>query len=207
MNNNISKLAERIRQGMFDKDIRTISELERRADVGKDTVRNLLAGRTTSIRNDKLEPIATALEMTVEELNGATVVVGSKGTNGFIKAKRLLNEEIDRYGEFVIFPVSVIDTQDTGSYASLRMSGDSMAPMLKDGNELLVDTDQTNILDGQLYALSMNGTVVVRKLYVTPNNIQLRCLNPEYPQLDIKREDISGIEIKGRIMARVGKVP
>lgn len=76
----LSAIAQTIRRRMWELDIRTISEVERRADtvarrhgdtVKKDTVRHLLSGRTQNPRSNKLRYIAEALDMSLPALVGA----------------------------------------------------------------------------------------------------------------------------------------
>lgn|GEM_PF-1873179 len=76
----LSAIAQIIRRRMWELDIRTVAEVERRADtiarrngdsVKKDTVRHLLSGRTQNPRSNKLRYIAEALEMSLPALVGA----------------------------------------------------------------------------------------------------------------------------------------
>ncbi|MBL4906616.1 MAG: helix-turn-helix domain-containing protein, partial [Sneathiella sp.] len=70
MNPKLSLLSEVIRRRMYDLNIRTIKALEDEADVPRDTIRNVLSGRTKTIRANKLGPIADALKIEISELIG-----------------------------------------------------------------------------------------------------------------------------------------
>ncbi len=76
---------------MWELDIRTVAEVERRADtiarrngdsVKKDTVRHLLSGRTQNPRSNKLRYIAEALEMSLPALVGAVEADESASDEG-----------------------------------------------------------------------------------------------------------------------------
>lgn len=65
-----SPIAEVVRRRMYELDIHTFADLERRAGVPKDTVRNLMNGRSRQPRPESLRGIARALEVSVSELYG-----------------------------------------------------------------------------------------------------------------------------------------
>jgi hypothetical protein len=47
--------------------------------------------------------------------------------------------------------------------AAMRASGESMEPTIHDGDSLLVDTSQTNVVDGKVYALWYDGGERVKR--------------------------------------------
>ncbi|MDF2643454.1 MAG: peptidase [Pseudomonas sp.] len=63
------------------------------------------------------------------------------------------------------------------------MTGSSMADKIQDGSLLGVDRNQTQIVDGEMYALEHGGILRVRYLYRMPNGgLRLRSHNhSEYP--------------------------
>ncbi len=65
----------------------------------------------------------------------------------------------------------------------IRVDGDSMAPTLADGDEILVDRDDAagRLRDG-IYVLRIEGTLVVKRLAVGPGGrINVRSDNEAYP--------------------------
>lgn len=82
---------------------------------------------------------------------------------------------------------------------AVRVAGDSMAPVLRDGGLVGITTAQKNIVDGKLYAINWGGILMIRIVYRLPNNkIRLVCYNAqEYPAeiCEIGPE----IEIIGRV--------
>lgn len=64
----LSPLARRIRQRMLDMNIRSYRELENKADVPRDSVRHIMDGTTRMPRGEKMQRIAEALNMSVDEL-------------------------------------------------------------------------------------------------------------------------------------------
>jgi len=70
-----------------------------------------------------------------------------------------------------------------GRLSLIRVSGDSMAPTLADGDEILVDhhDDAGRLRDG-IYVLRIEGSLVVKRLAVGPGGrISVRSDNQAYP--------------------------
>jgi phage repressor protein C with HTH and peptisase S24 domain len=70
-----------------------------------------------------------------------------------------------------------------------RVSGNSMEPQIFAGNTILVNTDETNIVDGKTYAIRYGDELRVKKMYRRlDGTIILRSLNPEYKDEEIAPE-------------------
>ena len=62
----------------------------------------------------------------------------------------------------------------------VTVRGNSMAPVLRDGATVGVDVGKTtisDIIDGDLYAISQNGQLRVKQLYRLPGGVRLRSFN------------------------------
>lgn len=66
----------------------------------------------------------------------------------------------------------------------IRVDGDSMAPTLNDGDDILVDTSdrETRLRDG-IYVLRVEGSLLVKRLAVHPfgKSVTVQSDNPAYP--------------------------
>lgn len=87
-----------------------------------------------------------------------------------------------------------------------RVSGDSMVPMLYPRDTILVNTDETNIIDGKLYAIRYGDELRVKFLSRRlDGTVILRSVNPLYQEevipADVAQEHISVI---GRVRDRSG---
>lgn len=48
--------------------------------------------------------------------------------------------------------------------------GNSMEPTIKDGDAVMLDVGRTHLYDGNIYALRLDGTVMIKRLSVRPND-------------------------------------
>lgn len=88
-------------------------------------------------------------------------------------------------GQKVRLPLQSLQTLgiDPKDCLCVVMVGGSMADKIQDGSLLGVDRNQTQVIDGEIYALEHGGILRVRYLYRLPNGgLRLRSHNPgEYP--------------------------
>jgi len=84
----------------------------------------------------------------------------------------------------------------------MEVSGDSMEPMLRNGDTVLIDKGQAEILAGKVYGVGIEDTVVVKLVERLPGKLVLRSANPAYAPVEI---DMSGdmadvVRIIGRVI-------
>tara|TARA_R110001606_G_scaffold8453_2_gene37185 strand:+ start:9881 stop:10582 length:702 start_codon:yes stop_codon:yes gene_type:complete len=84
--------------------------------------------------------------------------------------------------------------------ACCKVSGDSMEPVLPDGSTVGIDTSDTGIKDGKMYAINHGGMLRVKFLYRTPfNGLRIRSANPDYHDEEVSGETAKDIRIIGRV--------
>ena len=80
----------------------------------------------------------------------------------------------------------------------IQVTGDSMAPTLHDGDDILVDRGDQRLRDG-IFVLRLDGALNVKRLAVEPaRKITVRSDNPAYPSWPSL--DRSEVEIIGRVV-------
>lgn len=76
----------------------------------------------------------------------------------------------------------------------VRVSGDSMAPVIQDGDFIAVREvgNPNQIYWGQIYVIQLDDFRLVKYLrrHTDPNMVVLRSANPEYDDMDVRRADI-----------------
>ena len=76
----------------------------------------------------------------------------------------------------------------------VRVSGDSMAPVIQDGDFIAVRemTSSQQIYWGQIYVVQLDGISLIKyvRRHTDPNMVVLRSENPNYDDMDIRRADI-----------------
>lgn len=89
--------------------------------------------------------------------------------------------------------------------AAMTASGDSMEPSIHDNDSLLVDTSQTEVQDGKVYALWYDGGERVKRLYRLPGGgLRIKSDNPEYGPIELGPEYHGNVRIIGRVVHRSG---
>lgn len=85
-----------------------------------------------------------------------------------------------------------------------KVHGDSMEPFLWDGDTILVDCAPQEIVSGKVYAFSLYGEMRVKILRPLMRGIQVKSLNPDFPDEVLMPEDLETFRLIGRVRDRSG---
>lgn len=251
MASGLSAIAQVIRRRMWELDIRTVAEVERRADaiarrhgdsVKKDTVRHLLSGRTQNPRSNKLRYIAEALDMSLPALVGAhedrmeeeqaeplrasgsssapvPERVGERAGQDYVFVPRYDVRMAAGAGAFpteeavldhMPFPRDWLARQLAGQPANhlavVQAMGESMEPVIRSGDDVLLNLTETAVADGGIYALMVNDTLVIKRCFMGPEGIEIRSDNPTSPSWTVRRADMADLRVVGRAVLRIGRL-
>ncbi len=78
--------------------------------------------------------------------------------------------------------------------------GNSMEPEIKDGDTVLVDESQKNILAGAFYAVGIEDTIMVKRIEKHPNKLVLLSDNNAYSPIYLQEEEINNVRIIGKVV-------
>ena len=78
--------------------------------------------------------------------------------------------------------------------------GNSMEPELKDGDTILIDGSQKDILAGSIYAVGIEDTIMVKRVERYPNKLILFSDNPAYAPISLQNEEMNRIRIIGKVI-------
>lgn len=78
--------------------------------------------------------------------------------------------------------------------------GHSMQPELRDGDTVLVDESQKNILSGAMYAVGVEDTIMVKRVEKHPNRLALLSDNRDYSPIYLQLEELNSIRIIGKVI-------
>ena len=90
--------------------------------------------------------------------------------------------------------------KNIGEYFALKVTGDSMLPLLSEG-DLVIVHKQSDVESGQTAIILINGDeATVKKVIKTNDGIELHSMNPYYPKKKFSFDDIKNlpVEIIGR---------
>lgn len=112
-----------------------------------------------------------------------------------------LGEE-DYTGEDIKIPPHLIKTHDPNDYFVLKVKGDSMYPLLEDGDKVLVRRCST-VESGTVAAIGYNGDdATVKKVeYIQGENwMRLVPRNPNFPTVTITGSDLETCRVYGEVV-------
>jgi phage repressor protein C with HTH and peptisase S24 domain len=90
---------------------------------------------------------------------------------------------------------------DKAQLSAIRVQGDSMEPLLHDGDEILVDRAQRSMRDG-IHVVRIGDTLVVKRLAAAgPGRAMLLSQNAAYPPVEVPLADL---DIVGRVVWKSG---
>lgn len=79
--------------------------------------------------------------------------------------------------------------------------GDSMAPTIGEGAELLIDKTDDRLANGKIYALNVDGQLIVKRIHrPVKGGIVLISDNKEYPAEEIAPDSQAEIQIIGQVV-------
>lgn len=89
---------------------------------------------------------------------------------------------------------------DAKDIAGLYMQGNSMEPTINDGDTLLVNVTQRDIVDGSLYAIRDGNTALIKRIQRHPaGRLRLICDNPIYTVIEV---ETASVDIIGKVIWR-----
>lgn len=93
---------------------------------------------------------------------------------------------------------------DASTAIPTRVNGQSMMPLLNDGDIALIDTSQTQPQDGKVFAINFFNEELIARVFRNPDGTLLLSRdNRDYPPKTINPDDI---EIIGKLVYRMGGI-
>ncbi|MFC1489258.1 S24 family peptidase [Thermodesulfobacteriota bacterium] len=78
--------------------------------------------------------------------------------------------------------------------------GNSMEPELKDGDTILIDESQKDILAGAVYGVGIDDTIMVKRVEKLPNKLVLLSDNKDYSPIYLQGVEIDSVRIIGKVI-------
>ena len=78
--------------------------------------------------------------------------------------------------------------------------GNSMEPEMKDGDTILIDESQKDILAGAIYAVGIDDTIMVKRVEKHPNKLVLLSDNKDYSPIYLQGNEINSVRIIGKVI-------
>jgi len=82
----------------------------------------------------------------------------------------------------------------------MNIFGNSMEPEMKDGDTILIDESQRDVLAGAIYAVGVDDTIMVKRLEKHPNKLVLLSDNKDYSPIYLQGSEINSVRIIGKVI-------
>lgn len=77
--------------------------------------------------------------------------------------------------------------------------GDSMEPLFSEGDTLLVDKSDVEVMDGKIYVVTLGDELRVKRVHKSLSGLILRSENPKYPDIPVTGPDLENFVVHGRV--------
>ena len=181
----------------------TLEQVASQVGVGKSTVRKWETGMIENMRRDKIAKLATALHTTPGYLMGWEDAPNNIPSNMQPMPEMRKIPRVGRIacGEPITAEENIEDYDETpsGWHAdfSLLCVGDSMSPKIEDGDIVAIRCQQ-EVQNGEIAAVRIGDEATLKMVFLHSDYIELRPVNPEYPSIIRRREEMEEIRIEGK---------
>lgn len=90
--------------------------------------------------------------------------------------------------------------------ACMTADGPSMESRIQDGDALVVDTSQKEVVDGKVFGIWYDGGARVKRLYRLPGGgLRIKSDNPDFAPIDLMPGQLEHVHIIGRVVHVAGE--
>jgi phage repressor protein C with HTH and peptisase S24 domain len=89
---------------------------------------------------------------------------------------------------------------DADQMVLMDVFGHSMKPEIKDGDTVLVDQAQKDVIAGAIYAVGIEDTIMIKRLEKHPQKLVLLSDNKEFSPIFLSPEEMDSIRIIGKVL-------
>ena len=87
---------------------------------------------------------------------------------------------------------------------AMTVKGDSMTPVLENGDTVIIDIEDTEIIDGEIYAILYKEKLYIKELRHTENGVLMISKNTDYNAIAVTQHDENRFFVLGRKVWRGG---
>ena len=107
----------------------------------------------------------------------------------------------DSVTEYLSFQASWLSRKGSAeNMVAMEVFGQSMEPVIKEGDTVLIDQSRKNIIAGAIYAVGVEDTILIKRLEKHPNKLVLCSDNKDYEPIFLEREDADKVRIIGKVI-------
>lgn len=181
----------------------TLEQVASQVGVGKSTVRKWETGMIENMRRDKIAKLATALHTTPGYLMGWEDAPNNIPSNMQPMPEMRKIPRVGRIacGEPITAEENIDDYDDAPAEwhadFSLVCVGNSMSPKIENGDVVAIRC-QPQVNNGEIAAVRIGDEATLKMVFLHSDYIELRPVNPEYPSIIRRKEEMNEIRIEGK---------
>ena len=110
--------------------------------------------------------------------------------------------ECDQYvSYFLSFPSAWLARKGSAAaMVAMEVFGQSMEPLIREGDTVLIDQSQTRIMAGAIYAVGVDDTILVKRLEKHPDALVLCSDNKDFSPIHLDMDALEKVRILGRVI-------
>ena len=162
----------------------------------------LLTGETNETLDEKSDKIAEPMAQYshsaidndfefIDDCRDVIVTAGYGGINGDypeIKKTKIESEWLRTRG---------LKAEDCGKY---KVCGDSMDDTLKDGEDIIVNHASKTLIDGKIFVLNNQGSMLIKRIQRTFSGVDLLSDNSAYRPIKLTAEEADSLLVIGQVV-------
>lgn len=103
--------------------------------------------------------------------------------------------------DYLSFQTSWLSKKGSSSaMVAMEVFGQSMEPVIREGDTVLIDQSQKQVLAGAIYAVGVDDTILVKRLEKHPNKLVLCSDNKNYDPIYLEKEEADKVRIIGKVI-------
>ena len=127
----------------------------------------------------------------IDDCRDVIVTAGYGGINGDypeIKKTKIESEWLRARG---------LKAEDCGKY---KVCGDSMDDTLKDGEDIIVNHASKTLIDGKIFVLNNQGSMLIKRIQRTFSGVELLSDNSAYRPIKLTAEEVDSLLVIGQVV-------
>ena len=190
----------------------TLAQVADKLNVKEATVQRYESGEIKNIKHETIVALSVILCCTPQYLMGWSDKLHDDDSDSNVRIpaqnvvlRPLFNSAAAGFGVIAddtivgYIPTRIPSPSEEDLYLWVTVSGDSMAPTIEDGSEVLV-RKQTSVDSGQIAIMLIDEEeAVVKKVVYGSDFIELRSINPYYPPRRFEGADVQRLRVLGLV--------
>jgi phage repressor protein C with HTH and peptisase S24 domain len=103
--------------------------------------------------------------------------------------------------QFLSFPSAWLARKGSAAaMVAMEVFGQSMEPLIREGDTVLIDQSQTHIMAGAIYAVGVDDTILVKRLEKHPDSLVLCSDNKDFSPIHLDIHALEKVRVLGRVI-------